>query len=195
VEEGELRCFMEEVPKDTLILAKWKGSFQNEQGAIRYQQPSKKNLGFIVYAKDPDGNDVLTKTVGLEGRIAFSTHVGGEYQLCWQTNGSRWFEKAARIKMELEIETGADAIDYEEIAQAEHLTDLQIEVRRRNDQAFEIMKEQSYLKAREIIARDESETINSRVMWWSIAETILLVASGFWQIRHLKNFFRQKKLV
>jgi len=191
--EGDVKCFLEEVPKDTVILAKWKASFADNQA--RFTPQMRKSFGFQVSALDPDNEYVINKNVGLEGRIAFSSHVGGEYQICWQTNTSRWFGSATKLKFEIEIDTGSDAIDYEEVAQAEHLTDLQIEVRRRNDQAFEIMKEQSYLKAREMIARDESESINSKVMWWSIAETVVLVVSGFWQIRYLKNFFRQKKLV
>jgi len=138
---------------------------------------------------------VLSKNVGNDGRIAFSSPLGGEYQICFITNTSRWFGAASRFKMELDIETGAHALDYAEIALAEDLNDIELEIRRLNDEAAEIIKEQQYLKERERGARDESESVNSKVMWWSLAETVLLVCSGFWQIRHLKAFFKQKKLV
>jgi len=193
--EGDLKCYIEEVPKDTLILTKWKASVENEQMGVRYQHPVKKVIGFVLTVKDPNGDVVMSKTVGTDGRTAFSSHVGGEFTICFVTNTSRWFGSAARIKMEIDIETGASAFDYAEIAQAEDLNDIEIEIRRLNDEAFELMKEQSYLKAREIEARNTSENVNSKVMWWSLAETILLVCSGVWQIRHLKNFFKQKKLV
>ena len=43
--------------------------------------------------------------------------------------------------------------------------------------------------------RQTSESTNQRVLWWSIAQTLILVATGFWQMRHLKGFFEAKKLV
>lgn len=43
--------------------------------------------------------------------------------------------------------------------------------------------------------RMTSESTNQRVLWWSIAQTIILILTGVWQMRHLKSFFEAKKLV
>jgi hypothetical protein len=43
--------------------------------------------------------------------------------------------------------------------------------------------------------RQTSESTNQRVLWWSILQTLILVAIGVWQMRHLKSFFEAKKLV
>uniref|UniRef100_A0A8C2EC52 Transmembrane emp24 domain-containing protein 4-like n=1 Tax=Cyprinus carpio TaxID=7962 RepID=A0A8C2EC52_CYPCA len=43
--------------------------------------------------------------------------------------------------------------------------------------------------------RMTSESTNQRVLWWSIAQTIILIITGIWQMRHLKSFFEAKKLV
>lgn len=43
--------------------------------------------------------------------------------------------------------------------------------------------------------RTTSESTNSRVLWWSLAQTCVLLAMGYWQLRHLKSFFEAKKLV
>uniref|UniRef100_A0A8C0Z586 Transmembrane p24 trafficking protein 4 n=1 Tax=Canis lupus familiaris TaxID=9615 RepID=A0A8C0Z586_CANLF len=40
-----------------------------------------------------------------------------------------------------------------------------------------------------------SESTNQRVLWWSIAQTAILLLTGIWQMRHLKSFFEAKKLV
>uniref|UniRef100_A0A8C4MR11 Transmembrane p24 trafficking protein 4 n=1 Tax=Equus asinus asinus TaxID=83772 RepID=A0A8C4MR11_EQUAS len=40
-----------------------------------------------------------------------------------------------------------------------------------------------------------SESTNQRVLWWSIAQTVILILTGIWQMRHLKSFFEAKKLV
>jgi hypothetical protein len=36
---------------------------------------------------------------------------------------------------------------------------------------------------------------NVRVLWWSIAQAVILVLTGYWQLRHLKSFFQAKKIV
>jgi len=196
--EGEVQCFIEEIPKDTIIMAKWKVETAKPVHPGNRLNPATqftRNLGFFITLKNPEDVIVLNKVGGSEGRIAHSSQEGGEHQICFQSNSSRWYGSPAKYKMEIDIETGANAMNYDEIAQTEDLDEIQVEIRRLNDQAMELMKEQSYLKTREIEARDESESINSKVMWWSIAETILLIASGFWQVNHLKNYFRKKKIV
>ena len=57
------------------------------------------------------------------------------------------------------------------------------------------MREQSYQKEREVGFRRASESVRARVQWWSLAQTAVLLASGIWQITHLKHFFKTKKLV
>lgn len=43
--------------------------------------------------------------------------------------------------------------------------------------------------------RDQSELTNSRVVWWTILQILVLGVTCFWQMRHLKQFFVSKKLV
>uniref|UniRef100_A0A8C7Z7S4 Transmembrane p24 trafficking protein 4 n=1 Tax=Oryzias sinensis TaxID=183150 RepID=A0A8C7Z7S4_9TELE len=43
--------------------------------------------------------------------------------------------------------------------------------------------------------RMTSESTNQRVLWWSITQTLILIITGIWQMKHLKSFFEAKKLV
>uniref|UniRef100_A0A8C2NRZ3 GOLD domain-containing protein n=1 Tax=Capra hircus TaxID=9925 RepID=A0A8C2NRZ3_CAPHI len=43
--------------------------------------------------------------------------------------------------------------------------------------------------------RQTSKSTNQRVLWWSILQTLILVATGTWQMQRLKSFFKAKKLV
>jgi p24 family protein alpha len=58
-----------------------------------------------------------------------------------------------------------------------------------------VKREQAYQRSRESHFRSISDDTNARVLWWSIAQTVVLVALGLWQLHHLKTFFRAKKLV
>jgi len=60
---------------------------------------------------------------------------------------------------------------------------------------FSRTKEQNYQRYREERFRATSDSTNQRVLWWSLAQLLILVIAGFWQMRHLKRFFETKKLV
>nr|CAD2122922.1 unnamed protein product [Meloidogyne enterolobii] len=81
------------------------------------------------------------------------------------------------------------------IAAKDKLNDLQLRVRQLLDQVEQITKEQNYQRYREERFRQTSEGTNSRVLWWSAGQTIVLLLTGWWQIRHLRGFFEAKKLV
>jgi hypothetical protein len=40
-----------------------------------------------------------------------------------------------------------------------------------------------------------SERVNSKVVWWTVYQMIVLALVAAWQLRHLKGFFVAKKLV
>ena len=52
-----------------------------------------------------------------------------------------------------------------------------------------------FFQYREERFRQTSESTNSRVLWWSLGQTCILLVMGAWQMRHLKSFFEAKKLV
>eukprot|EP01113_Clastostelium_recurvatum_P006620 TRINITY_DN1300_c0_g1_i1.p1 TRINITY_DN1300_c0_g1~~TRINITY_DN1300_c0_g1_i1.p1 ORF type:complete len:216 (+),score=35.38 TRINITY_DN1300_c0_g1_i1:143-790(+) len=186
---GAEKCFLEEVPRDTLVI----GDYKVEDSATPVGTPS--NLGLTVRIIDPENNPISDRSYPSSGRFAFTTQIGGEHQVCVSTNSSRWFGPAVKARIYMDIESGVAANDYDAIAKAEHLTSLEISVRRLNDRVAAIRKEQAYQRGREITFRNTSESTNARVMWWSVLQLVVLVASGVFQMRHLKSFFKAKKLV
>ena len=63
------------------------------------------------------------------------------------------------------------------------------------EQAIQIGKEQKYQRLREEQFRSTSESTNRRVLWWACVQTVVLVCTAVWQLKHLKGFFEAKKLV
>lgn len=72
--------------------------------------------------------------------------------------------------LDLSLTVGEMAINYEEVAKREHLTELEVEIRKLNDKLRDIMKEVHYQRGREEEFRATSEGTNARVQWWSIAQ-------------------------
>merc|ERR1712154_26398 len=129
-----------------------------------------------------------------EGRIAFSSEHAGDHRVCFGVNRGNERERR-EYKMEIHIDSGEHAHDYDKLARVEHLSTIEVELRRLNDKIRAIRNEQQYQKQREEDFRDTSESTNSKVVWLSIVQTIILLGCGAFQIWHLRQFFTSKKLV
>lgn len=50
----------------------------------------------------------------------------------------------------------------------------------------DIRREQQYQREREADFRNLSEVLNSRAVWYSVAQIVVLVVTCAWQLRHLR---------
>jgi len=192
IAETERKCFIEEVPDDTLVVGNYKCQlFDPNTGGF---MPASPGIGMHVEIRDPEDKIILSKVYSSEGRFSFTSHTPGEHVICLYSNSSRWFS-GGQLRVHLDIQVGEHAVDYQNIAQKEKLSELQLRVRQLLDQVEQITKEQNYQRYREERFRQTSESTNSRVLWWSLGQTVILLSMGFWQMKHLKSFFEAKKLV
>lgn len=129
-----------------------------------------------------------------ESSFTFTSHSAGEHVICLYSNSTRWLS-GSQLRVHLDIQVGEHAVDYGKVAQRDKLSELQLRVQQLLDQTTQITKEQNYQRLREERFRSTSESTNSRVLYWSLAQTVVLLSMGFWQMRHLKSFFEAKKLV
>nr|XP_060488021.1 transmembrane emp24 domain-containing protein 4 [Panthera onca] len=192
--ETEKRCFIEEIPDETMVIGNYRTQMWDKQKEVFL--PSTPGLGMHVEVKDPEGKVVLSRQYGSEGRFTFTSHTPGDHQICLHSNSTRMSLFAGgRLRVHLDIQGGEHANNYPEIAAKDKLTELQLRARQLLDQVEQIQKEQDYQRYREERFRLTSESTNQRVLWWSIAQTVILILTGIWQMRHLKSFFEAKKLV
>lgn len=192
--ETEKKCFIEEIPDETMVTGKYRTQLYDE--AAQDFMPASPGIGMHVEVQGPSSEVVLSKFYASEGRFTFTSHTPGEHTICLHTNSTKWSLFAGgKLRVHLEILIGEHANDYEEIAAKDKLTELQLRMRQLLDQVDQISKEQSYQRYREEKFRSTSESTNQRVLWWAVIQTLVLLVTGFWQMRHLKGFFEAKKLV
>ena len=103
-------------------------------------------------------------------------------------------DKSAKVHLKIEVQMNDEA-DVESLAKKAHLTELQQELQSLERRLAFIIQELEYSQVQEEHFNAQSDRINSRIIYWSLLQVSLLVASAFWQINHLKAFFRAKKLV
>ncbi|KAJ1069032.1 hypothetical protein K5549_000343 [Capra hircus] len=185
--ETEKKCFIEEIPDETMVIGNYRTQLYDKQR--EEYQPATPGLGMFVEVKDPEDKVILARQYGSEGRFTFTSHTPGEHRICLHSNSTNM------LRVHLDIQVGEHANDYAEIAAKDTLSELQLRVRQLVEQVEQIQKEQNYQRWREERFRQTSESTNQRVLWWSILQTLILVAIGVWQMRHLKSFFEAKKLV
>eukprot|EP01104_Vermistella_antarctica_P018598 TRINITY_DN694_c0_g2_i2.p1 TRINITY_DN694_c0_g2~~TRINITY_DN694_c0_g2_i2.p1 ORF type:complete len:240 (+),score=70.70 TRINITY_DN694_c0_g2_i2:45-722(+) len=196
--EGQKKCFIEEVPKDTLVMTRYHAEILDRQAAAqtRNQQKPGEQWGVLFEVISVQTDEVLyTRELTQRGRVPFQAPVGGEYKICLKTSKSRWFGGAHDIRYRVSIEKDTDAVDYKQLAKKEQLSNLDVKVRLMNDKIKSVRKQQQYLKDREQSLRDTTESTNARVIWWTFAEFAVVLFCGLWQVKHLKAFFKSKKLV
>ena len=93
--------------------------------------------------------------------------------------------------IELDVDIGADAKDWNAIQAAEKLRPVELELRRIDEMTLEIVNEMDYLRAREQKLRDTNESTNERVKWFAFGTMGMLVGLGVWQVIYLRAYFRQ----
>ncbi|OAD52075.1 Transmembrane emp24 domain-containing protein eca [Eufriesea mexicana] len=192
IAETERKCFIDEIPDETTVLVNYKVELYDPRtGGFAQTRPG---MGMHVEVRDPDDKMILSRVYSSEGRFSFTSHTPGEHVICLYSNSSSWFS-GTQLRVHLDIHVSDHSIDYSNTAHKEKFTQLQLRLRQLLDQVEQITKEQNYQRYREERFRQTSESTNRRVFWWSLAQSVILLFMGAWQMRHLKSFFEAKKLV
>ncbi|GLB42161.1 putative emp24/gp25L/p24 family/GOLD [Lyophyllum shimeji] len=149
---------------------------------------------------DTNKNVYLSKKgIKAESRLAITTHSEGEVGVCFKNHieGDVSYEKAAKLSrvIDLDVDIGADAVDYNAIANQESLSGLETEMRKLEGIVKEIVDEMGYLKAREERFTRTNTSTNGRVQSFAWFSLFSLAALGVWQIFHLRAFFKRKYLI
>ncbi|PKI84828.1 vesicle coat component [Malassezia vespertilionis] len=127
-----------------------------------------------------------------ETRLAINTHHDADLGVCISNRGKR---NHLISDIDLDVQLGGDAIDYNAIANQESLSGMETELRKLANTADEILEEMEYLKARELRLSATNASTLRRVhgfAWFSLFAVVVL---GAWQAYHLRGFFKRKYLI
>ncbi|KAJ7180483.1 membrane protein [Mycena filopes] len=189
LDANEKRCFIEELPTDTVVEGHYRALEWSEQDQVYAEDP---NLGIWVEVDEMDTGHNVVKTKGpSDGRFTFTSHEAGDHSICLSTNYTSWFS-STHIRLYLDVVVGSTKPDADH--DRSHVSELASKIRDLNQKLEDIYREQSYQRQREADYRNLSESTNSRAVWYSLAQIIILIATCTWQLRHLKRFFEDRKM-
>lgn len=131
-------------------------------------------------------------------RLAFSAHETSTFDICFTNRLQPGFNNNGRQlsrEVELEVEAGASARDWNAIQSAEKLKPAEVQLRKVDGMLDEVINELEYLVLREQRLRDTNESTNRRVRNFFVAGFLLLVSVGVYQVHYLRNYFRSKHIL
>ncbi|KIJ55566.1 hypothetical protein M422DRAFT_151654 [Sphaerobolus stellatus SS14] len=189
LDAGEKRCFIEELPTDTIVEGHYR-ALQWEETSQKYEPHSE--LGIQVDVEDMHTGETVVKTRGpSEGRFTFTSHDAGDHSICLQTNYTAGWFSNTHIRLYLDFVVGSTKPDIEH--DRSHVGQVASKIRDLNNKLEEVRREQQYQREREAAFRDLSEETNARAVWYIVAEIVVLIVTCAWQMRHLRKFFEEHK--
>ncbi|KAM3918761.1 transmembrane emp24 domain-containing protein 10-like [Leptodactylus fuscus] len=176
------KCLKEEIHKDVLVTGDYEVA----------ELP-----GSITHLKvtDSAGHILFSKEEAKKGRFAFTTDDYEVYEVCFENVMSPDAVRAPDQLIILNVKHGVEAKNYEDLAKAEKLKPLEVELRRLEDLSDSLVKDFTYMKKREEEMRDTNESTSLRVLYFSMFSMFCLVALATWQVVYLRRFFKAKKLI
>ncbi|KAK9371372.1 emp24/gp25L/p24 family/GOLD-domain-containing protein [Lipomyces kononenkoae] len=195
LEGSERKCFLEELPQDTLVV----GVYNAEEYVPEtntFVQPATLGVQITVEEIFDNNHRVVNQRGAASGKFTFTAADPGEHRICLQTNigGTGWFSRQ-KVRVNLDIAVGETGIFSKDHTKSEKFTSLVEKVQELNHRLADIKREQLFQRDREADFRDISEKTNARVVRWSIIQLVVIGATCAWQLSHLRGFFVKQKLV
>ncbi|XP_008122317.1 transmembrane emp24 domain-containing protein 10 [Anolis carolinensis] len=178
------KCLKEELHRDVMVTGEYEVSEAAAPG-IRADLRVTDSSGHILYSKDD----------AKKGKFAFTTDDYEIYEICFESHGQPGNFRVPDQLVTLNIKHGVEARNYEDIAKAEKLKPLEVDLRRLEDLSESIVKDFAFMKQREEEMRDTNESTSARVFYFSIFSMLCLVGLATWQVFYLRRFFKAKKLI
>ncbi|PAV19709.1 emp24 gp25L p24 family [Pyrrhoderma noxium] len=187
LDADERRCFVEELPTDTVVEGHYRALEWDEQ---QQKYIENTNLGIQVEVDEMESGHSVVRTRGpFDGKFTFTAHEAGDHSICLAAASSS--SSNTHIKLYLDIIVGSSKPNVEQ--DRSHVSNLAQKIRDLNSKLDDIRREQQYQREREASYRDLSEATNSRAVWYSVLQIGVLVVTCAWQLRHLRHFFDDRK--
>jgi hypothetical protein len=116
----------------------------------------------------------------------------GNYRICVHSRGA----SGVRIIYDvIKVSEYKDKIERKHMVKKEHLTPLERAFDESSASAKSIIDEMHYMEKREIRMKKTADATNARIKWFSYVSMSILIGVTWFQMTHLKGYFRKKKIL
>lgn len=182
IEAGQTRCLKHESPLGVITNGLYDAS---------------EDLSHIVdlVIKDSKGHLLFNREAISKGTFAFSTEDYEIFEVCFISRAAPAGRDIAPRKVFLDVKQGAEAKDFEQLAKAEKLKPVEMELKRLEALTDEIVRDFNHMHLKSSKMRSTNESTHNRVLCFSILSMLILIGFACWQVLYLRRYFKSKKLI
>ncbi|KAI6189935.1 hypothetical protein M3Y97_00062000 [Aphelenchoides bicaudatus] len=183
VPSNEKKCLKEEIHRNVVLTGEYE--FTEAMGTTA-----------SVHVTDTRGHTLYKREnfPDIKGKFAFTADEYDIFEICISTHSPQHQPKINR-EVSLILKHGVEAKNYDDLAKAEKLKPLEVELRRLEDLSDSIVQDFAYMRQREEEMRSTNESTNTRVLYLSIFSMLCLLGLATWQVLYLRRYFKSKKLI
>lgn len=202
------RCISEDIPAKSLLAGDWAISDETGSRSPPSPPPEQGSGGdmnatlvvpfFVtVSVRNPDGMSVFHNVHEEHGpmrtgHFAVTAGVAGLYSVCVDnTHAVETQRVSLNIKTAVEVKSGA----HDTVAKKEHIDGIEKELDRMKKMAVHVYEEMLFMRERSEQQHATNESTRVRLLWLELAMMAGVIAMGVYQIKYLRVYFRQKKLI
>ena len=175
------KCLKEEITQGVLVTGDYEISKHQGQAVD-------------LMVVDDKGHHFYNKENADTGKFAFTTDNYNIYEICVISRVPPQM-RGLRHEVSLIVKHGPEAKSYDEMAKANKLAPLEVELKRLEDLSLSIVQDFAHMRTREEKMRDTNESTNSRVLYFSVFSMCCLLGLATWQVLYLRKYFKSKKLI
>ncbi|CAH8832563.1 unnamed protein product [Trichobilharzia szidati] len=178
LKNGVTKCIQDEAHKDIIVHGEYEVTSHNQICHIKVRDAKK----HILYQRENIKN----------GKFAFTTENFEIFEVCFESQPSNDEQEQ---EVFLTIKHGTAAKDFEMLAKAEKLQPIEVELKKLEGLADEIVQEFTLMHAKSGAMRNINESTHKRVLYFSTLSMIILIGFACWQVLYLRRYFKSKKLI
>lgn len=173
----ETQCFGEDITAETLYVGEVRMKDLRSTGTL------------IISVTDSESNMLHYKSHIKEDKFSFISIISGPHLLCIENLSH------LQVLVTLKISTGVAAKDYSNMPSTKDLKESERRMGRITESLKEIHKELNHIKERDTQLTHTNETIQSRIIVYSITSLVMLIGLAVIQVLYLKKYFKSKKMI
>ncbi|CAB4252027.1 similar to Saccharomyces cerevisiae YHR110W ERP5 Protein with similarity to Emp24p and Erv25p, member of the p24 family involved in ER to Golgi transport [Maudiozyma barnettii] len=183
----ETKCYYEHLTANSLLIGDL-DAFVERNGA--FVEDSGIKVKVTIDETFDNNQRVLNQKNSNSGDFSFTALETGEHRICLTPSYS---DASANIRVFVDFEIShVHSLDSKRKDDVESLKSRVLQLTQRLDA---IKGVQGDIRDNEAKFRNQSESANSKIMFWSVLQVIALGCTCAFQLNYLKNFFVKQKVV
>lgn len=187
LKSGEMKCFYENLAIGNLLIGDLDTSV--EKNGI-FEEDHKVQVTLTIDETFDNDQRVLNQRNPYTGDFTFTALETGEHRICVTPEYSDY---SARIRLFIDLE-----INHISVLDSKKKDDMDF-LKNRVNQLIQrlgnVRTEQDVIREKEALFRNQSESANGKIVFWSILQIVFLAGACAFQLHYLKNFFVKQKVI